>query len=78
MKKTLIALLCAPILSLVGCDTMNVTGSIGYVDPGTGAKGGMTFTDDGNAGWWIKVPWTTDNGSGVAVVEGEIPVTPEK
>ena len=62
-------------LAIVGCETMNVTGSVGYVDPNTGAKGGMTFRDDGTAGWYVKVPWSSkDNGSGVAVVEGDIPI----
>ena len=56
---------------------MRITGSIGYLDPGTGAKAGLSISDEGG-GWWVRVPWATDAGDGKLLVEGELPVIPAK
>ena len=69
----LVALLAT--LTLPACETMRVTGTLGYLDPQTGAKAGISVTDAGG-GWWIKVPLPkSDNTSsgGVMIVEGQIP-----
>ena len=76
--KLLIAITIAAVgLMLSGCETMKITGSIGYLDPGTGAKAGLSISDEGG-GWWVRVPWATDAGDGKLLVEGELPIIPEK
>jgi len=63
------------VTQLVSCETMTVRGSIGYVDPESGAKAGLTLGDE-KSGWWIKIPvpaGATVNGAGVVVVEGAVP-----
>jgi hypothetical protein len=58
-----------------GCETMRVRGTIGYLDPQSGAKAGLEITDAGG-GWWIRVPLPTDeqgSGGGVMLVEGNLP-----
>ena len=67
-------------LTLPSCETMRVRGTLGYIDPETGAKAGMSITDEGG-GWWIKVPLPSkDDGTsgGVMVVEGDIPKVDQK
>lgn len=69
-------------LTLTGCESMNVTGSLAYMDPETGAKAGMTVTDN-RGGWWVRLPIPAKAGEGVVVVEGDLPseapkVIPEK
>ena len=62
-------------LTLPSCETMRVRGTLGYIDPETGAKAGISVTDAGG-GWWVKVPLPSkDDGTsgGVMVVEGDIP-----
>jgi len=76
--KLLIAIIIATVgIMLSGCETMKITGSIGYIDPSSGAKAGMSMSDEGG-GWWVRVPWATDVGDGRLLIEGEIPVIPEK
>ena len=76
--KVLLVLACAAPLMLSGCETMNVKGSVAYIDSQTGAKAGMQMDSDKKAGWWVKMPWKTETGEGVAVMEGDIPIFPEK
>lgn len=60
-----------------GCETMRVRGTIGYLDPQSGAKAGLEITDAGG-GWWIRVPLPTDeqgSGGGVMLVEGNLPAS---
>lgn len=62
-------------LTLPSCETMRVRGTLGYIDPETGAKAGIQVTDEGG-GWWVKVPLPSkDDGTsgGVMIVEGQIP-----
>lgn len=69
----LVALLAT--LTLPACETMRVTGTIGYLDPQSGAKAGLEITDAGG-GWWIRVPLPTEeqgSGGGVMLVEGNLP-----
>lgn len=67
-------------LTLPSCETMRVRGTLGYIDPETGAKAGMSITDEGG-GWWVKVPLPSKDdgtGGGVMVVEGDIPKVDQK
>jgi predicted small secreted protein len=79
-EKLILALVLAcAVKFLASCGTMNVKGSLSYIDSQSGAKAGMTFDQDRNAGWYVKIPFMgREGGDGVAVVEGEIPITPEK
>lgn len=74
----LVALGC--LLLLPGCETLAVQGSLSYLDPDSGAKGGLELTDAG-AGWWVRVPWSSSSGGpadGAVVLEGDIPTVDHK
>lgn len=70
-----------PFFALAGCETMAIRGSVGYIDPNTGTKAGMTYEPGSHsAGWYVKVPWSgkdKDSASGALVLEGDIPVEQE-
>lgn len=72
------ASICLMLFMLVSCETMRISGSIGYVDQESGAKGGLTFTDEGS-GWWVRLPAPKDsNIEGNLIIEGDIDITSGK
>lgn len=71
-----IAAAAAAVLLACGCETMRVRGSIGYLDPSSGAKAGLEISDTGG-GWWVRVPLPqggTADEAGVLLLEGPIVV----
>lgn len=86
MKPYRLASLIAPAIiayAMTGCADYPVTGSLVFVDPGSGAKGGLTFVPGQKPTVSVKVPYYNEKGDLVGMLDvGTTPkaatVIPEK
>ena len=64
---TALILIPALLLLLPSCETL--TGSISYIDAGSGAKGGLVFRGKEKPTGFVRIPILDDNGNQVGVAE---------
>lgn len=63
----LVITLIPALLILPSCETL--TGSVSYIDPGSGAKGGLVFRGKEKPTGYVRIPILDDDGNQVGVAE---------
>ena len=79
--KLLLAILASAILfALSGCADYGVTASVFLIDPNSGAKGGLTATQEGTTitGNYLDDEGNVVGGGSIFLPRAKVEVTPEK
>lgn len=71
----------ALIFLLPSCEAikdLNINGSVIYVDPDSGAKGGIDFGGDKSPSWWVRLPSFKSERNGLSVDIAPTEISPQK